>query len=319
MLYVWKDVPFAISAVLVFAATTRLVAKRSRGLRSLRARPARIDVLILVAGLLGLGLFRNNGVGFIVLIGVALVLAMTGLRKGFAIIAVVCTAVGLACNLLIYPAIGIKPAAPHNVYGLNYADIAVVYAADPGIFTRADLTVMKQVTPLSSWKYGGDCWDADTLTSHDFNAAAADRVNGQLVSLWFKLLQERPDIIADSRICHGNIAWSPFAGPANLWGFTAMSTTSYIPANLWGYNPPSHHGAMSHSKYLPVLKTRPLSTTLHRIVTWWHVLSQVPQLQWLLWRGATWCYIGYAAVILYVRRRGDRRMYALAGYCSDSS
>ena len=68
---------------------------------------------------------------------------------------------------------------------------------------------------------------------------------------------------------------------------------------------------MRHNPYRDGLRTQPLSGTLNKAGLFLRSLSNTPQLQWLLWRGAFWCYLSYLAVFLFARRRRDWALLSL--------
>ncbi|MDH6110898.1 hypothetical protein P3T36_004471 [Kitasatospora sp. MAP12-15] len=329
VVFVWKDVPFTISAVLVFAAGARLLGRRFAGTLALapgyRPGAIRFDLLMLALGLFGVGLFRNANEGMVLIAGVALLLALPGLRALLAALTAAAVLVPLAGQLWLYPAVGIKQPPADAVFALNYSDIAVAYDEAQYLFSPADTRLLAEVAPLSTWQAGGNCYSGDALTnsSAPFDRAAADRLNGQLLTLWTKVLKTRPDIVISARICRAHIAWSPFSDFAqngastvispldrspDLWGWTAPAATADLSA---GHTAPN--GKMVGSPYLPALSSHPLSTTLHKAGVWLQTASKVNQLDWLLWRGATWCYLTYAALVLYAAGRRRRAVYALGG------
>jgi hypothetical protein len=50
---------------------------------------------------------------------------------------------------------------------------------------------------------------------------------------------------------------------------------------------------------------------LHSAAVFYRHATAVRPVEWLTWRGATWCYVAYLAVIVFARRRGDIAMLAL--------
>jgi hypothetical protein len=68
---------------------------------------------------------------------------------------------------------------------------------------------------------------------------------------------------------------------------------------------------MPDNPYRGALRTRPLSTTLNHVGLFLRALSNTPQFDWLLWRGAFWCYLSYLAVWLFARRRRNWALLSL--------
>ncbi|MFD7293008.1 hypothetical protein ACFV9W_06935 [Streptomyces sp. NPDC059897] len=306
VVFVWKDVPFTICAVLVFAVSVRLVGRRAHG--TWTGRPGRSELVLLCTGLLGVDLFRNNGFPVALIAALALVLVLPGARLLIAGIAAATTALTLLLALVIHPAVGIEQPNKAFLYNLHYADLAVTYAQDPGRFTPDDRHLMAQVAPLSTWRTAGtNCYVSDVLYYNaSWNRTEAARFSEPLVRLWWRTLRESPQRILDARLCRGHIAWAVFPGPQDKSARTWTYDTQ-IPADLWGY------GAIEGNPYRSALTARPLSSTLHDTATFGRSAFLVPQLEWLLWRGAIWCYAIYALVVLLARARGRRCLLALAG------
>ncbi|MHC5257593.1 hypothetical protein ACYSUO_06895 [Streptomyces sp. UC4497] len=305
VVFVWKDVPFTICALLVFAVSVRLVGRRAHG--TWTGRPRRSELVLLCVGLLGVDLFRNNGFPVALIAALALVLALPGARLLIAGLAAATTTLTLLLALVIYPAAGIEQPNKAFLYNLNYADLAVTYARTPARFTPEDRRLMVRVAPLSTWRAAGtNCYASDVLYYNAaWNRTEADRLSEPLVRLWWRTLREAPQQILDARVCRAHIAWGVFPGPESKDARTWTYGTS-IPADLWGYGP------IEDSPYRSLLKARPLSSTLHQAATFGRSAFGVPQLEWLLWRGATWCYATYVLVALLARARRRRVLLALA-------
>ncbi|MER5637072.1 hypothetical protein ABT095_08955 [Kitasatospora sp. NPDC002227] len=303
VVYIWKDVPFTLCSVLTFAASVRLVARKA----------GRLDWWVLALSMTGMGLFRNNGLGVALIAGVALVLALRGRRLVLTVITLFAVGFSLLCQLVLYPAMGIKQPAASSVYSLNYHDVAVAYAHQPDLFTDADRAVLAQVSPLEQWTNGGNnCYVSDQLVlAWNFDRNAAERVNTQLMDMWTRVLKERPDLIMQARICRGHIAWSPFPGPADKRGYTWIADPAPTPENLYLLAAPGTPMASNPARF--ALYSHPVSYKLRHAAQFWYNLAKTPQLDWLLFRGVTWCYIGYAALFLYAKRRNLRAVYALGG------
>ncbi|GAA2130625.1 hypothetical protein GCM10009760_03360 [Kitasatospora kazusensis] len=303
VVFIWKDVPFTLCSVLVFAASARLVARRAGPL----------DWWVLGVALLGLGLFRNNGPGVALVAGLALVAVVRGFRRRLLVLTLASVAVSLFGQLWLYPALGIRQPALSSVYSLNYHDLAVAYAGQPDLFSPADTAVMAQVAPLAAWAKGGaNCYVSDQLVlGAGFDLTAATRVNDELMGLWTKALEQRPDLVLDARLCRGHIAWSPFPGPDDQHAGTWIPYALPAPPDLYGVAAPGT--SMARNPYRFTLYNHPVWQPLHTAAEFWYNAFRVPQLDWLFYRGATWCYLGYAALLLYAGRRRMRSVYALAG------
>ncbi|MFG3099341.1 hypothetical protein ACGFZL_02210 [Streptomyces sp. NPDC048182] len=299
--FVWKDVPYVIGAVLAFGAAGRLVARRLRGTESVRDTGFRREIAVLFLGFLCMGLFRNNGLLVAVLAAPVMLIALPRMRKAVLFATVVPTLTAAVLNLAVYPALGVVTPTKDQVFALNYADIAVAYGNAPGSFTAADKALLAKVAPLSHW--GGraaNCYNADWAMRPPMNRKAAEKYNSELVDLWTRVLKRTPDQVIGARLCRSHIAWSPFPGPADKAGNTLISYPE-VPENLFGWadwNP-----EMRHSPYRPELRIRPLDDGLHDVAYFAFKAGRTTQLQWLLVRGATWCYAAYAVFLAFARRR----------------
>ncbi len=299
IVFVWKDTPFTLCAFLVVATLAHLV--------SLRGRPdwrrdRRVNRLIAALGLelLGLTLFRPNGFLIVGLSAIAMVALLPGVRARVAAVSAAAICAFFLLNYVVYPAVGIQKAPTSLTYGPAYADIAVAYANSPPSFTSADTRLMTRVAPLAAWKKSADCYTSDTTTSAvpGFTERAV-KVNSQLIALWMRILKRTPSLIMGARICRASIAWSVFNGRAKLRGGVEVPLDS-PPANLFGLG--GLHDVRDnpyHATFYP----HPLSTSLHKIAAFLYSLSQTAQLQWLLWRGAFWCYLSYLVLFAYARAR----------------
>ncbi|MFE9253546.1 DUF6020 family protein [Streptomyces sp. NPDC006879] len=306
--YVWKDVPFTIGAVLAFAAAGRLARRRIAGTEAVRDRAFRRHVGLLFLGFLAMALFRNNGLLVALAAAPLLLIVLPKMRRWLLAATVIPVVTAATLNLGIYPALGVKTPTKDQVYAFNYADIAVAYGSKPDTFTKADTELMAKVAPLEHW--GGkaaNCYNADWAMQKPMDRSAAEKHNEELLELWGRILKRTPDAILDARICRAHIAWAIFPGPAELNGNTLISVPT-VPADLFGWaewNP-----QMRDSPYRPLLKIRPVSQELHDVAYFAWKASRVPQLDWLLYRGAIWCYAAYAIVIAFSRR--NRQPAALA-------
>jgi len=303
--YVGKDVPFTVCAVLTFAVAARLVGRRLHG--SWNGRLRRSELLLLCAGFLGIGLFRNNGFPVCVVAALSLLLALPGAWRLITALVTATTAVTLMLMLVVYSAVGIQKPPKTLVYNLHYADLAVAYAQAPDLFTRDDLRLMARAAPLSDWRTtGATCYASDPLY-RKLNRDVTDRLTEPLVQLWWRTLRKAPQKVMGARICRGHIAWAIFPGPQDQGGRTYNSLNWVNPAFYKWYP------EMKTSPYRQAAQPRPLSKALNHAGVFGYAAARVPQLEWLLWRGAIWCYATYVLVARLARARGCRPLFALTG------
>ncbi|MBW8484629.1 DUF6020 family protein [Actinomadura parmotrematis] len=303
--FVWKDVPFTISAVVVFAATGRIVARRLAG----EAPPARAFWLI-GAGFLGLVLFRNNGFLTALVAVPVLVIALRRYWARLLALTLVPIAFSFVLTSLVYPALKIEAAQPSLTYASAYADIAVTYHDRPETFTARDRAVMAEVAPLWFWDQAGtSCYSSDWLTNRPrFDKTVADGRTDELLALWGRTLRRTPDAAIGARVCRGSIAWRIWPGPRELDGHTIVGEGGVTP-DRFGWAAPG--GRMEGNPYLADLRTRPLLQPERDAMVFVLRASRMEQLEFLLWRAPIWCYAGIAAIALYARRRRSPAALAL--------
>jgi hypothetical protein len=304
MIFIWKDVPFSICAFLVVPTVAHLLSLRG-GPGGLRDR--RVNRLIAALGLelLGMCLFRNNGFAAVLVAAVLLVALLPGVRARLAASVAAVLFATFVLNWFVYPAVGIKPMPSSLALGPVYADIAVAYADAPSTFTTADEALMRQVAPLAEWAKNADCYDADKTTHISGFVHRASLESTQLAALWLRVLERSPQLILGARICRGSIAWLVFPGSPSA---RAFRYGSQIPADLYGTTSMKD---VRDNPYRADLATRPLSSTVNTGTLFLRRASEVTQLEWLLWRGATWCYLAYLIVWAVARKRRDWSLLAL--------
>jgi hypothetical protein len=204
-------------------------------------------------------------------------------------------------NFVVYPAVGIQLPSRQLLFGPANADIAVVYAEAPHTFTPANLKLMEKVVPLAEWKKSGtypNCYDSNAtsfLRNFDNNAS---RHSGPLFKLWLQILKRTPQLVIGARICRGSIAWLVFPGSSAAATYDYLS---YVPKDLWGWGKVP---AVKHNPYRKDFSARPLLGGFgNHTAIFLRDATEAPQLDWLLWRGATWSYAAYLMVFAFARRR----------------
>lgn len=304
IVFIWKDVPFAICAYMVVPTLARLISLRGpMGWR----RDRRVNRLFVVLGLemVGMCLFRQNGFAVVMVATMILLFLMRGVRTKLVGAAMAAVGLTLVANLFVYPAAGIKRAPSVLLLAPAYSDIAVAYAERPSSFTAADKQLMARVEPLKRWKASADCYNIETASVPGF-LSAATRLKRQLVSLWLRVFVRTPDLILSARLCRGSIAWRVFPGTHRAVAYQYLSR---IPRGLFGT---AGLKRVRDNPYRADLATRPLSDPLNKAATFLRAASETPQLDWLLWRGATWCYIAYIMIWAFAARRRNWVLLSLA-------
>jgi hypothetical protein len=315
VIYIWKDVPFVIGAVLGFAALTHIVGDALRVPRARRRDKAnrrgpawgrRRDWLMLGAGLTLSCLSRNNGFLAVFLAGVAMLLCVPWLWRRIALATLIPIIIWVGLDKGLYPALGVTQPTDYAGNTFFYADIAYTYSKSPQAFSAADLTVLREVAPLTHWKTAGaNCYSTDALMNGRFDKAAAVAHHAQLMGLFYKSVRRAPQDIIDATICRGTPAWAITPGQDRTFIMSVESSPD-------GYTFIDSHQELYFSPYYPSMHVRPVSSTLHSALDGWYSLGKTPQLNWIIWNGATWCWIGYLVLIRLTRRVWRREVLAIA-------
>ncbi|MFG1750630.1 hypothetical protein [Streptosporangium sandarakinum] len=320
----WKDVPFTI-CVLFAAGTAAGIAARPRaGTRHgdgtpsgatapdgvpapARPRPRGRGwdprLAALGAELLGAGLFRNNGFVVALIAAVLLVPLLPVARRWTAAVAAVAVAVPPLLMSTGYPALGVAPPPRVFAYQTVFGDLAVAYAERPGLFDRGQRELLTGIAPIDTWLRGATCHTVSRVYfDPDFDGREAERRVSEVMDLWRGLLVRAPGVILDARLCRAALAWQ------------VGSTAGEPGGELYRFSlrdpvlPPGWEG----TPVAAVMRGRPLSEGLRAAALSALDAAGAHRLEWLLWRGALWCYLCYATAALARRRTGSRAVAAVA-------
>ena len=253
-------------------------------------------------------LFRLDGFLAVAVAVIVMLIVLPGIRmRLIAATAAAACVVGLL-TFFVYPAAGIQKPPAWEAYSIQYADIGVAYAQEPWTFTAADLQVMARAAPLAKWRDTATCYDSDPTTSV-LGPSRAFRTGK-----WPADGAMDPGAEAISQSDSGRPHLPRFdclepvrRHPPGSMGQT-VTDPDVIDPGLWAL---AARPGMRHNPYRDALRTRPLSFTLNKVGLFLRSASNTPQLEWLLWRGAFWCYVSYLAVYLFARRRRNWALLAL--------
>ncbi|WP_327087621.1 hypothetical protein OIE66_35630 [Nonomuraea sp. NBC_01738] len=291
----WKDVPFTICAMLIAAVCARVAVDRE-------LRPGRLAAL--GALFLALGLFRANGFLVVAIAVAVLVLVVRTMRVRLALLGMAAAAIPLVLSNLLFPLVGIAAPTKTYVYHTAFGDIAVAFHERPDLFDNHDRALLAAVAPLKRWDRGGTCATINPLIWRgDFSWPQADTHSGELLDLWKRLLVREPALMVDTRLCRGAIAWKIWADDEAFGGDTYRFSRRP--------NADTYVGVEQVPDYpeRQLFTLRPLDQGLNEVAGSWLDLSLGKPVDWLLWRGAVWCYLAYLTVTLVAARSGNR--YAL--------
>ncbi|WP_148043209.1 DUF6020 family protein [Flexivirga caeni] len=301
----WKDVPFT-AANLFFAATLLKVIADRRARLPMTVR----TTVIMAVELTAITLFRNNGFVVVAFIAIGLLIALKSSRRKV-IAAVVATFVIFEfASIVVYPAAGIKSAGSSESYGVFYGDIALVYSERPSAFTAGELSTMKKVAPLKTWRSSNDCLSSDHLfASKHFSTDRAAAHRHQLAEIWFSLLKRAPEQLIRGHLCRAAIAWRV----PPTWRFSGLPRVTnhnlYTKALILGYTnyPPLP------SYLIPRLRPHPINKQLYlKAADSRRAIARDPLLQLLFSRAPGWTYLTYLAILI-AAFRNRWKMLILAG------
>jgi hypothetical protein len=291
---VWKDVPFALCELLVTATLLRVFAHRDPS-DAYRRIPRRL-LVALGFELLGLTLFRNGGFLLVLVIAVVLAVAFRGARVTVLVLGAAAILASFFAQAVVYPAFDIKPANSSLTYGIFDADIALAFAQAPATFTASDRHLLQQVAPLAVWRHADNCYTSDPLfRSKGFSLAEADKHHVELFALWRRVLQRTPVTVIRGRLCRSSVAWNVLPPPADKARFGEVVID--VPSDLY-----SKASLGIPADIRQHLTSGPLNDSLGRFTRTLRTDTGTTGWQWLLWRGATWCYLAYLVLLVAALR-----------------
>lgn len=294
----WKDVPFTICAIAIAAVCARIATDKDLT----NGRLAALGALFT-----GLGLFRANGFLVVAIAVVALLVVISAMRVRLALVGAAAAAIPLLLTNLLFPLVGIQAPSKTYVYHTAFGDIAVAFRERQDLFDNRDRAMLATVAPLKRWEKGGICHTINPLIWRgDFSWAQADAHATELLDLWKRLLVKDPELIIDTRLCRGAIAWQIWAHDEETGGDTYRFSRRP--------NADSYVGVDQVSDY-PVRERftlRPLNEGMHQLAGSWLDVALNEAVDWLLWRGALWSYVAYLAVALAAWSRRNRYILGIA-------
>jgi hypothetical protein len=307
MIFVWKDTAFVIAEVFVAGVLTRIVFHRRAGEQ--RTVPVRL-VLLLAGGFSLVALFRQNGFEIAIVAGLIAAAFLRGGRIRVLAAGAAGCVVGLAANLVVYPAFGVRNEFANLSSETVFHDIAVVYAASPRSFTATETALMARVASLDHWRSTGDCYAAtDALYGGGFNLSRANGLKDQFGDVWLRLVKRVPADILEARVCRASLGWRVFVSGDR--GHVRRHYVTDDLSRLLSWRNKTGR-PIAGTPFAGAIHYAPLSEPAHAVATWSARLSQAPTFEALLWRGVTWAYLAYVALVLVARRRRDWGVLAIA-------
>jgi hypothetical protein len=268
----WKDIPYTAAFLFLGARIVDLV----------RARLTDDDVLLRrVIWSIALWasiavVLRQNGVLMVVGMMAVLVIVIRPARKQLLIAAVIPLIVLGTMKVVVYRVLDVTPSGSQPALAGFLHDIAASANADPGSFDQSDRALMETAAPFEVWRQTfaqTQCASANWQWDPRFHWAAIDGESSDFVSLWTRVAEEHPLLVARNRLCVGGIAFAPYTDRGVL--YTVSRGIDDNPLGL---------------RTAPVVSsfTSPARDVLDTL--------DEPGWQGIAWRAPGWIYLSYLAI-----------------------
>ncbi|MEX0700433.1 MAG: DUF6020 family protein [Acidimicrobiia bacterium] len=275
----WKDVPFALGILWVFAELLWLAAEGALAWAKTWT-PVRMGLALAVVWL-----FRHNGL--LTVLPLLVVLAFIVRRRilgalGVLGITVVCV------TTFLYPAfsVDIESIEPTQVF---ISDVAAVVVHRPKVFSESDLVTIEGMAPLDVWRRGYRCDDSTPLVfSSSFDTSAIDPAGFRTVL--FHAVTRAPLTIVGHRLCVGSFLFSPGA-----------ASSGYL-----------HRPPLELSPNILGIVREPISQSAYDVTRSVYVWAEAESRLWFTWSPAIPIVAALAGYGLAVARKSLRR-WALPG------
>lgn len=276
---IWKDIPYTACLLFIGARIVDLARARAAG-DPVVARQAVVSVCLW--GLLASAV-RQNGIFFLGVLLIALLILFRDLRRWTACGLLLVVASVAWLKLVVYPVADIRADPKRQVLAPFLHDIAAVADRAPEAFDRGDLSVMSGLGPsLEQWRTDYRAFGCESALWEWLPRYELEQLSGherQFMSIWLRATLEHPLLVLGNRACVSALAWRP--DPVG----TLYSVSRGIDENRLG------------------LRTIPASDGLHSVAL--DVLEATDDggVQWILWRAPPWIYLAYAVFALKALRR----------------
>ncbi len=315
----WKDVPFAIAVLWMFTEVLDVVADSKRYFASWGR------CLRLAGSLTAVILYRHNGKLLVAGVGLALLICCRAYWRRVAVAGAATLVVYGLVTGPMYSYLNVWPSPAMFTYTVFLHDMAAVVNEHEADLPAADRAFLNSILPINRWKaktadnpdglffcrqatplifppefYPKMRLDRDGKLVPAASLPLVFRQNSESVfleqhksefrALWIRSLKRWPGTIFRQRRCVGSLAWNPgYHGKIQVLRPPFESTVT-----------------------TPQLVMKPKSMALRRFwlepLRWW----DFPNIRFLTWHAATWCYLGFISVAAVAWRRRNWR-FLLAG------
>jgi hypothetical protein len=268
----WKDVPYTIALLGLFAILLRLVQTNGVWLKSWRGP------FLLWLALMAASLYRLNGLAVSALF-ILLLLVLWRQRTYLARVALIGLA-WLGTIVLItgpmYQALGVTSMSPGFQYQILYNHIGAVIKSGAAL-SAADQVFLEQIQPLPAWRNNYFCYSVVPIMFYQPpNTRFVDQHADEFRDLALRLGFSHLDALVQNQLCVTSIIWR-ITQPADGYFYTASP------------------GIISNDLGLATRSKWPwLYDTLTRFTNWSSRADQA----WWLWRPALYLYLALASITL---------------------
>lgn len=277
----WKDIPFALGFLWIFAELL-LLAHEGRAAWERAWTPVRMGLALAVVWL-----FRHNG--FLTVVPLLVILGFVVRRRLVPAVATLAACL-LIVSGLIYRILDVNTEAIEPA-GVFIADVAAVVRHRPEVFDESDFGVIQSIAPLEVWRSAYRCADSTPLLTHpQFDETIVTRDPAAFRSLIWKAVTRAPAVVAGHRICVGSFLFVPGTREG---GFL--------------HRPPYE----VHPNTLGIVRD-PLSGRAHRLTEAIYVWAEADSRIWFTWSPALPIVAASVGYLLVAFRR-DMRRWGLPG------
>ena len=277
----WKDVPFALGVLWVFA---ELLLLASGGYDSW-AKPW--PVVRMGLALAVVWLFRHNG--FLTVVPLLVVLGFVVRRRLLGAVAVLVTTVVIVGSIL-YPALDVQPEGI-EASRVFIPDVAAVLVHQPESLSASDIALLERIAPLEVWRGAYRCDDSTQLAFHPaFDATQIDKDPGSFRRIVIASFVRAPGVVAGHRLCASRFLFVP-----------GSSAGGYL-----------HRPPFEISPNTLGIVRQPLSGIAYEVTRGIYVWAEAESRLWFTWSPAIpilAALAGYGVVLV----RGRLRRWALPG------
>lgn len=274
----WKDTPYAIAMLGVFAVLLRLVRTRGHWL----INP--INMLILFIALTFLSLYRHNGSA----VTVALIIALLCFWNKIYRIRILSVALLWAISYFlitgpIYQILNISPFKPSYSLTLAHQISAYVHNTDSPVIEESQHILTKSQS-LTSWEDNYNCYTILPLAfNNEVDFMTLNSSEEEFLAIWSNLILEQPSIVINHQICVSSIIWR-----------ISQPNDGYIATYALGIS--ENNIDIEEDSKIPFLR--------NQIQNFAKVSTQ-DHLVWFIWRPAFYLYLSIFCIAVLAMRFRD--------------